>query len=77
MSRLFLYLIESSAILMILYFLYLILLRKETFFSLNRFFLLAILTFSLLFPLLNFDLPGSKSDLIDQPIKELKNMRTS
>lgn len=77
MSKLVLYLLEASAALAILYSLYLLLLRNETFFSLNRFFLLAIPAFSLLFPFLNFDLPGPKSELMDKPIKELKNMRTS
>lgn len=77
MSSLILYLLESSAVLVILYSLYWLLLSKETFFSLNRFFLLAILAFSFLFPLLSFDLSPSSGSVIDKPIGELRDMRMS
>ena len=77
MSSLILYLLEVSGVLVILYSLYWILLSKETFFSLNRFFLLAILVFSFLFPLLSFDLSPSSGSVISKPIGELRHMRMS
>ncbi len=77
MSSLILYLLEASGILAILYLLYWLLLRKETFFSFNRFFLLAIPAFSFLFPLLSFELSTSADSVISQPIGELRNIRMS
>ncbi len=55
MSNLIVYLLESSVVLVLLYALYVVLLSQETFFSFNRFFLLAILAFSFLFPCLRFE----------------------
>ena len=77
MSKVILYLLEVSTVLAILYSLYLLLLKNETFFSLNRFFLLFILGFSFLFPLLNFDLFPSKVAIIKQPIEQLSSIRAS
>lgn len=77
MNSLLLYLLESSVLLAVLYGLYLLLLRKETFFSFNRFFLIAILVFSVLFPLLNFDVSGPGSGTINEQISELGKARNS
>ena len=77
MSKLILYLLETSAVLFVLYSLYMILLRKETFFNFNRYFLLTICTLSFLYPLLNIDLFPSKVRMINQPIEQLSKVRIS
>ncbi|MEQ8469849.1 MAG: M56 family metallopeptidase [Marinoscillum sp.] len=75
MSKLLVYLLEVSVLLVILYGLYALLLRKLTFFSLNRFFLLAILVFSLIIPLLSLDLLPSADRVVNRPVAELRDMR--
>lgn len=52
MNTLMVYLLESSLSVVVLYAIYWLFLRRDTFFSLNRFYLLAMLLFSLLIPLL-------------------------
>lgn len=66
------YLIESSAVLALLYSLYLLLLRKETFFNLNRFYLLAI---SFLIPIVSFQVSVSPNQVIKKPIEQLSTVR--
>ena len=75
MSKLILYLLEASASLAVLYALYLLVLRKLTFFSFNRFFLLAILVVSLALPLLSFELFPSADHVVTKPVAELREMR--
>lgn len=75
MNSLLLYLLESSVLLVILYGLYLVLLRKETFFNFNRFFLMAILVFACLFPLLTFDVSTTGNTVINQQLSELGKAR--
>ncbi|MEM9832410.1 MAG: M56 family metallopeptidase [Bacteroidota bacterium] len=75
MTSFIVYLLEASVMLVVLYALYLLLLRKETFFSFNRFFLLAIPVLSLVFPLLSFDVSLSISSVINEPIEELSEVR--
>ncbi|MGL1888101.1 MAG: M56 family metallopeptidase [Reichenbachiella sp.] len=77
MGRLLLYLLECSVTLVLLYSLYVLLLRKETFFSVNRFFLLAILAFSFLIPLMSFELSSSKEYVMTEPIQQLSTARVS
>ena len=77
MSNLIVYLLEASVVLVLLYALYVVLLSQETFFSFNRFFLLAILAFSFLFPCLRFDVSSSEDSVINQPIETLSNIRIS
>ncbi len=77
MSNILLYLLEVSVVLSLLYLLYLLLLRKETFFNLNRFFLLGILAFSFLLPLVSFEFIESKEHIISQPIDQLGSVRVS
>lgn len=77
MAKLILYLLESSAILSLFYLLYMLILRKETFFSLNRFFLLGALAFSLLFPLLSLDVTPVKVVAVEGPIEEISRFRMS
>ncbi len=71
------YLLESSALLAFFYLLYVLVLRKETFFSLNRFFLLGILAFSLLFPLVSFDISPTEVTALERPIAEISKARMS
>lgn len=71
------YLLESSAVLAVFYILYIVVMKKETFFNLNRFFLIGIVTFSLLLPLMSFDFSQGKIAVIDNSIEEFSNFRTS
>ena len=50
MEALFIYLIKSSGLIILFYFAYFLMLRKETFFTSNRWFLLAGLITSVLLP---------------------------
>ncbi|MEQ8531425.1 MAG: M56 family metallopeptidase, partial [Imperialibacter sp.] len=77
MAKLIMYLLESSALLAFFYLLYVLVLRKETFFSLNRFFLLGILAFSLLFPLVSFDISPTEVAALERPIAEISKARMS
>ncbi|MEP1780449.1 M56 family metallopeptidase [Reichenbachiella sp.] len=77
MDKIILYLVESSVMLICLYACYLVVLRKETFFSLNRFYLLSIVAFSLIFPLLSFDFDPPKVAVVQQPIEEISKARLS
>ena len=77
MPNLLIYLLESSAVLAFFYLLYVLVLRRETFFNLNRFFLLGILVFSLLFPFLSFDFNPSKVPVVEQPIEQISLVRLS
>jgi len=71
------YLLESSAVLAFFYLIYVLVLSKETFFSLSRFFLLGILVISLLFPLLSFDFNSNQVAAVERPLKEINKFRTS
>lgn len=73
MDKLIWYLMESSVILACLYALYVLILRKETFFSLNRFYLIGIVVFSLVFPLLSFDF--NPAPVAKLPIQEISKAR--
>ncbi|GEM_PF-3818377 len=77
MSKAIIYLLEASVLLAILYSLYFLLLRKETFFSLNRFFLLGILGVSLLYPLISFELSAPADIVLTRPVEELSEIRNS
>ncbi|WP_420580378.1 M56 family metallopeptidase [Reichenbachiella sp.] len=73
MDKLIWYLMESSVMLACLYALYVLILRKETFFSLNRFYLIGIVIFSLVFPLLSFDF--NPAPVAKLPIQEISKAR--
>lgn len=75
MTKLLLYFLEVSALLTLLYGCYYLLLKKETFFSFNRFFLIAILMISLVLPMISFDLPVSNKNLLEEQVKDLGNAR--
>jgi len=59
MSKIFIYLLQSAAILAVLYSVYWLFLRKDTFFHVNRFYLLTSLLLSLVIPLIDFQLLNS------------------
>ncbi|MEM9327825.1 MAG: M56 family metallopeptidase [Bacteroidota bacterium] len=69
------YLLESSALMAMLYSLYLVLMRRETFFELNRFFLLGILIVSLLVPFLSFQWMSTSSGVVQQQVEDLGDVR--
>ncbi|MEO1054941.1 MAG: M56 family metallopeptidase [Bacteroidota bacterium] len=69
------YLIEASAVLAVLYLFYFLLLRNETFFDLNRFFLIGILTVSLVAPLMSFQLFTDKGNVFDLPVEGFQTAR--
>ncbi len=77
MAKLVMYLLESSALLAFFYLAYVLVLRRETFFNLNRFFLLGILVFSLLFPLVSVDFSPSGVTAVERPIEEISKIRMS
>lgn len=77
MGKIIMYLLESSAVLAFFYLLYVLILRRETFFSLNRFFLLGILVFSMLFPFMSFDFNPGKVEVLEHPVKEISKFRMS
>ncbi|MEI7500332.1 MAG: M56 family metallopeptidase [Bacteroidota bacterium] len=64
MSTLLLYLIKSTLCLSLLYTVYWLFLRRETFFQLNRLYMLTMVLFSMLFPLFPFHLTFSDSSAI-------------
>lgn len=77
MDKLLIYFLESSLVLAILYGVYLLILRKETFFALNRFYLISILLLSLILPLLSFDFNSQKFASVEAPLGEIRKARTS
>ncbi|HEX6889314.1 MAG TPA: hypothetical protein VF141_01430, partial [Chryseolinea sp.] len=77
MGKLAMYLLESSAVLAFFYLIYVLLLRTEIFFSLNRFFLLGILAFSLTYPLLSFQFAPIGESAAGRSIDEISKFRMS
>ncbi|MEP5611930.1 MAG: M56 family metallopeptidase [Cyclobacteriaceae bacterium] len=76
MIRFSIYLLEASVLLAVFYLLYVLILKKETFFNLNRFFLLGILCLSILFPFLSFDLEPP-TIAVERSIEEISKFRMS
>ncbi len=69
-NSLLLYTLESGVCLLVFFLLYQAFLRKETYYRLNRAYLLFALSFSMLAPLLNFNLaPGTSTPLMDYRIE--------
>ncbi|HEX5168190.1 MAG TPA: hypothetical protein VFW11_03395, partial [Cyclobacteriaceae bacterium] len=71
MAKLILYLLESSVALTFFYLIYILFLRRETFFSLNRFFLIGSLVFSFLFPFVRFDFNPTQVEVVERPLEEI------
>ena len=72
-----LYILESGAVLSLLYLIYIVVLSRETFFGLNRSFLLGILVFAMVLPLLRFDFNSGNVQTIDGPMVEISKLRRS
>ncbi|MGI9531258.1 peptidoglycan DD-metalloendopeptidase family protein [Lutimonas sp.] len=68
MTNLFTYLVQVSLVFSLLYLLYVLLLEKLTFHSVNRFFLLSLLPISLLIPVSGFILPSALQKTIEIPL---------
>ena len=77
MIKFIIYLLESSVVLAVFYLLYIVVMKKETFFNLNRFFLIGIVVFSLLLPLMSFDFSQGKIAVIDNSVEEFSKFRMS
>ena len=77
MTKVIMYLAESGAVLAFFYLLYVLVLKRETFFNLNRFFLLGILVFSIVFPFVSFDSSPAKIPLLEQQVQEISKFRIS
>ena len=71
------YLLESSAVLIVFYLLYEAFMKKEIFFNFNRFYLIGIVVFSLLIPFISFDFNKGKIAAIDHSIEEFNDFRMS
>lgn len=67
MELLFTYLCKSAISISLFYLLYAIVFRSDTFFELKRFYFLFVAIFSLVFPLISFEL-GQKPEVIDIPL---------
>jgi len=66
MNDIFIYSVKSSLVLTMLYLPYMLMLRKESFFRMNRIILLSILFFSLILPVCNF----SALAIVNEPVAE-------
>lgn len=75
MSRLLLYLFESGLCLSLLYLVYLLFLRKETFFRFNRLYLLSSMGISLLIPLVHFSFMAPNPDAFEKSFMEIGKVR--
>ncbi len=75
MIRFLIYLFETGMCLSLLFLVYFLFLRKETYFTFNRIYLLSILVLSFALPLLhmNITMPGSKS--MESAGTEIKNIK--
>ncbi|QGY47094.1 TonB family protein [Maribellus comscasis] len=60
------FILESGISLSVLALIYILFLRRETFFKLNRFFLLGAITFSLVLPFLKFQIFGANPVLLEE-----------
>jgi hypothetical protein len=77
MIRFLLYMVEASALLVFFYLIYVVFLRRETFFQLNRFYLLLIPVFALVFPFARYDFNPPEAEAINQPLEEISKLRVS
>ncbi len=77
MTKVIIYLLESSAVLALLYLLYLLFMRKETLFVVNRFFLLGILAISLVAPLVSYQWLPASAEVVQRQVEDLRDVRGS
>ncbi len=76
MNEVILFLLESSVALGVFYLIYYVLLRREASFHFNRFYLLGAMVISLLLPLLSVDVSTIRFPAMDQPIRQLSDVRS-
>lgn len=69
------YLFESGLCLTILFLVYFLFLRMETYFTFNRIYLLSVLVFSLFLPLIHLNFSLSESPLLQKQAEEIKEFR--
>ena len=62
MNRILLYLLQSGISLSVLYIIYWLFMRKDTYFSINRFYLVVSVVFSFILPLFNISIPFTGSN---------------
>ena len=76
MIQFLIYLFESGMCLTLLFLVYYLFLRKETYFTFNRIYLISILIFSLLFPLIQLNLSFPKSNVLESQVKEISKFKS-
>lgn len=70
-----LYLFETGLCLSILYLVYVLFLRKETYFNFNRLYLICILVFSLIIPVIHISFHVSSIETIEEPVSDIGKFR--
>ena len=75
MVKWLLYLIESGICLTLLFGVYLVFFRKETYFGFNRLYLLLIMGFSLLIPLIHVSVTLKDTSAIEDSVREIGRFR--
>ncbi|MBF6626958.1 MAG: M56 family peptidase, partial [Proteiniphilum sp.] len=70
MQPFFIYLIQANIALSLFFILYAVVLKRDNFLHLRRFFFLSVILFSLLYPLITVPVPGSLSDLLSVKTEE-------
>src|SRR5690606_10179993 len=70
MNPFFIYLIQVNIALSVFFILYAIVLKKDTFLYLRRFFFLSVVVFSLLYPFFTFSLPDTVENIFHQSTPE-------
>ncbi len=76
MAKFILYLIESGLCLSLLYLVYFLFLKKETYFNFNRIYLLGIMITALVIPLLHVTIVVSSFENIEEPFQDVGRLRS-
>ncbi|NJO88246.1 MAG: hypothetical protein HC831_04185 [Chloroflexia bacterium] len=71
------YLFEASFCLMILFLVYILFFRKETYFNFNRFYLLAAMLFALIIPVIHVNFSVGNLDEYESTVHEIGRFRTN
>ena len=77
MAEIIIYLAESSVLLALFYALYWLILSRETFFTVSRFYLIGTLAASILLPLVSLDVIPQTIATVERPIEEISKFRMS
>ncbi|MFY0688981.1 MAG: biopolymer transporter ExbD [Cyclobacteriaceae bacterium] len=76
MNTVLIHLLESSILLAVLYVIYILVLRKENYFNLNRYYLLFIPVISIIIPFISFDLGQPQMlSAVNEPIQQIGKVR--